>query len=88
VSVLELCSDGIWNTDAVYGRDGLPLNITGLLSDTVPTKPVSSFNSLTAACSAVSPASMRPAGTSMTILSMGGRNCFCRRISGPGPQVG
>jgi hypothetical protein len=47
-----------------------------------PVYPVSSLSSRRAHSSAVSPASMRPAGTSMHILSMGGRNCFCSRISG------
>lgn len=47
-----------------------------------PTYPVSSFNSLSAHSSAVSPSSMRPAGTSMQTLSIGGRNCFWRRIRG------
>lgn len=63
-----------------------PLNITGLIpnpSSTRPTYPVSSFNSRSAHCSAVSPASMRPAGTSMQTALTGGRNCFWRRIEGP-----
>lgn len=47
-----------------------------------PVYPVSSFNSLKAHSSAVSSSSMRPAGTSMHILSIGGRNCFCRRMRG------
>ena len=49
----------------------------------MPTYPVSSFNSLTALSSAVSPSSTRPAGTSITTLLMGGRNCFCNKSSGP-----
>jgi len=60
-----------------------PLNMTGLDSLTRPVYPVSSFNSLTAASSAVSPASTKPAGTSIVTFSTGGLNCFCRRISGP-----
>ena len=36
-----------------------------------------------AACSAVSPSSIRPAGSSMTVLPTGGRYCFWRTISGP-----
>lgn len=55
----------------------------GVVSDATPTYPVSSLSSLTAACSAVSPSSTKPAGTSMQIWSMGGRYCFCRMISGP-----
>lgn len=58
-----------------------PLNITGLIWLTTPTYPVSSFSSLTAASSAVSPASIRPAGISMMTLSIGGRYCFCKIIS-------
>jgi hypothetical protein len=61
----------------------IPLNIIGLDSLTTPIYPVSSFNSLIAASSAVSPASTKPAGTSIVTLATGGLNCFCRRISGP-----
>ena len=51
--------------------------------DAIPTYPVSSLNSLTALSSACSPSSTRPAGTSITTLLIGGRNCFCKRSSGP-----
>jgi hypothetical protein len=47
-----------------------------------PVYPVSSFNSRRAHSSAVSPSSIRPAGTSMHILSIGGRNCFCNKMRG------
>ena len=49
----------------------------------IPSYPVSSLNSLTALSSACSPSSTRPAGTSITTLLMGGRNCFCNKSSGP-----
>ena len=48
-----------------------------------PTYPVSSLSSLTAHVSGDSPASTSPAGTSMHILSIGARYCFCRSSSGP-----
>lgn len=61
----------------------IPLNMTGLTSVTTPWYPVSSLNSLTALSPAVSPSSTSPAGTSMTTLLIGGRNCFWRTNSGP-----
>lgn len=65
----------------------VPLNITGVTPSlpeiTSPMYPVSSLSSLMAHVSGDSPGSMRPAGTSMQILSIGGRYCFCRRSSGP-----
>lgn len=65
------------------GYHNSPLNMMGDVSTGSATYPVSSLSSRTAACSAVSPSSMRPAGSSITILSSGGRYCFWRTISGP-----
>ena len=61
----------------------LPLNIIGLTSAAIPIYPVSSLNSLIALSSGLSPSSTRPAGTSITTLLIGGRNCFCNKSSGP-----
>ena len=67
------------------------MNITGVtpnpLPITTPVYPVSSINSLNAHSSAVSPSSINPAGTSMVTASMGGRNCFCRRMEGGLPSL-
>ena len=53
-----------------------------LSSTTVPWYPVSSRSSRTAHTSGVSFGSISPAGTSMVILSIGGRYCFWRRMEG------
>ena len=45
-----------------------------------PVYPVSSFNSLSAACSAVSPLSIKPAGSSIVSRSIGGRNCLTNSV--------
>lgn len=48
------------------------------LQRTFPSYPVSSFSSLTAACSGLSPSSIRPAGNSTQNASIGG--LYCRMI--------
>mmetsp|Transcript_55770 Transcript_55770/g.118635 ORF Transcript_55770/g.118635 Transcript_55770/m.118635 type:complete len:309 (+) Transcript_55770:1054-1980(+) len=53
----------------------------GNMSTALPMYPVSSANSLSAAAPGSSPASIRPAGSSIECPSTGGRNCFTHTTS-------
>mmetsp|Transcript_3425 Transcript_3425/g.9086 ORF Transcript_3425/g.9086 Transcript_3425/m.9086 type:complete len:210 (+) Transcript_3425:242-871(+) len=54
---------------------------TGRVLQASPTYPVSSRSSRSAACSGVSPASIKPAGNSSVAFPTGGRNCSTRSVS-------